>query len=160
MRCRGLTFNDHDHADLLVSISNLAHYPTEVRPTGACRTGDGAELYYCFSSNAHPFQPRMGYSKFRTPAILNHAGNLSASAGALKDDGYGQPSFNKEKPSALLPTAGCTLPTVADTTPATCALPIANLLPLITESRSLVRWPATFRPTCRAAMNISPPPNS
>jgi putative DNA primase/helicase len=45
---------------------------------------NGSDLLYVFSSNAEPFEPDMGYSKFAAFALLEHGGNFKAAARALR----------------------------------------------------------------------------
>lgn len=49
----------------------------------------GSGLLYNFSTNAHPFENLTSYSKFFAFALLNHGGDMSAAARALKQQGYG-----------------------------------------------------------------------
>ncbi len=58
--------------------------------TGGCTSRAGRALFYVFSSNALPFEPGKGYSKFATYALLNHGGDFSAAARALAEQGYGE----------------------------------------------------------------------
>src|SRR5262249_15286789 len=50
----------------------------------------GNGLLYVFSSNADPFEDSRGYSKFTAYALLNHEGDCSAAAAALRKQGYGR----------------------------------------------------------------------
>ena len=43
---------------------------------------DGHPMFYVFSTSAHPFQERRGYSKFHTFTLLNHGGDFKAAAKA------------------------------------------------------------------------------
>lgn len=52
-------------------------------------TADG-QVFYCFSSNAHPFEPDKGYSHFSVYALLEHGGDYSAAAKKLSSMGYGE----------------------------------------------------------------------
>lgn len=58
-------------------------------------SSSGTELFCVFSSNAHPFdgaangRPCSSYSKFAVYTILNHDGDYSAAAKALRKEGYG-----------------------------------------------------------------------
>ncbi len=49
----------------------------------------GTDLFYVFSSNAHPFEQNKSYSKFAAYTLLNHAGDYKAAAKALASQGYG-----------------------------------------------------------------------
>lgn len=46
--------------------------------------------FYCFSSNAHPFNPSESYLPFAVYALLEHGGDYSAAARKLREDGYGE----------------------------------------------------------------------
>jgi len=46
-------------------------------------------IFYVFSSNAHPFEANRGYSPFSVYALLEHGGNYSAAAKVLLEKGYG-----------------------------------------------------------------------
>lgn len=61
--------------------------PGKDRGHGA--TFNGA-CFYVFTSNAPPFEPDRGYSKFSVYAILEHDGNWSAAGKALHRMGYGK----------------------------------------------------------------------
>jgi hypothetical protein len=43
----------------------------------------GHDVFYVFSTNAHPFEARRGYDKFHVYAILNHGGDYHRAAKAL-----------------------------------------------------------------------------
>jgi hypothetical protein len=49
-----------------------------------------AGVFYVFSSNAPPFEPRHGYSPFAVLALLEHNGDFNAAAAALAAQGYGE----------------------------------------------------------------------
>lgn len=53
--------------------------------TGFCK-----DDLYVFSSNAEPFDHERCYNKFAAYALLNHGGDYSTAARALKDQGYGE----------------------------------------------------------------------
>jgi len=57
--------------------------------TGKCHTEGSGDLLYVFTGNSE-FEQDAAYSKFAAYAILNHAGDWSAAAGALVDAGYGR----------------------------------------------------------------------
>jgi hypothetical protein len=48
-----------------------------------------AEVFYCFSTNGHPFEPETGYSLFAVYALLEHDGDYNAAAKALYAEGFG-----------------------------------------------------------------------
>jgi hypothetical protein len=47
-------------------------------------------VFYCFSTNGHPFQARRGYKPFSVYGLLEHGGDFRAAAKALADAGYGR----------------------------------------------------------------------
>lgn len=49
----------------------------------------GNDILYVFSSNAYPFEPMKGYTKFTAYCLLNHGGDFSSAAKALLKDGFG-----------------------------------------------------------------------
>jgi P4 family phage/plasmid primase-like protien len=61
--------------------------------TGHCKSGDGDDKFYCFSSKAPPFEPEKSYSKFACYALLHHAGDFSEATKALAKLGYGAPTL-------------------------------------------------------------------
>ena len=54
-------------------------------------------VFYVFSSNAAPFEPEIGHSPFAVYALLEHFGDYSAAATALRAEGYG--SEETEQPT-------------------------------------------------------------
>lgn len=46
-------------------------------------------MFYCFSSNALPFEPSKSYSAFAVFAMLEHGGDFAAAAARLRMEGYG-----------------------------------------------------------------------
>lgn len=68
----------------------------------------GHPLFYCFSSNAAPFEAGQSYSRFRTYTLLRHRGDFAASARALGERGYGAP---KQRVGTIGPQAGSQPPT-------------------------------------------------
>lgn len=46
-------------------------------------------MFYCFTSSASPFEMNRGYSPFAVYAMLQHDGDYSAAASALRSEGYG-----------------------------------------------------------------------
>lgn len=77
--------------------------------TTGCKSESGAELFYCFSSSAHPFEGARAdgkagtaYSKFACYTLLRHGGDYSAAAKALYDAGYGT-RHNVHKTSTAAP---------------------------------------------------------
>jgi len=47
------------------------------------------QVFYCFTSSAPPFDLNRGYSKFQVYTLLEHGGDYSAAAAALRAQGYG-----------------------------------------------------------------------
>ena len=47
------------------------------------------KVFYCFTSNAPPFEMNRGYSPFAVYALLEHGGDFAAAASALHQQGYG-----------------------------------------------------------------------
>lgn len=58
--------------------------------TGVCKGNSGEDLLNVFSGNASPFDIGQ-YGRFNAFAILNHGGDRSAAAKALRAQGYGTP---------------------------------------------------------------------
>lgn len=50
---------------------------------------EGSGVLYVFSSNAYPFEEGQSYRKFRAYALLNHGGDFTGAARALRRKGYG-----------------------------------------------------------------------
>jgi putative DNA primase/helicase len=59
--------------------------------TGHCHTDFSGELFYPFSTNAHPFEAEESYSKFACFTTLNYGGDFITAAKALADAGWGTP---------------------------------------------------------------------
>lgn len=49
-------------------------------------------VFYCFSSNAPPFEANRAYSPFAVFALLEHGGDFARAASALREHGYGAPN--------------------------------------------------------------------
>jgi len=65
--------------------------PGKERGSSATTNHDGNDLFYCFSSNGHPFESDTGYEKFTAYTLLNHPGDPSAASLELVRQGYGSP---------------------------------------------------------------------
>lgn len=65
-------------------------------------SGDGVDRLYVFSTSTE-FDAERPYSKFAAHAILDHGGDLSKAAAALRHDGYGAPL---EQPRPALTWSG------------------------------------------------------
>lgn len=77
------------------------------------------DLLYVFSSNAAPFEPGNGYSKFTAYTLLNHDGDFSAAARELRKQGYGgqggSTGVEDGKPIVVIPSdCGATIPEAAE----------------------------------------------
>jgi len=64
--------------------------------TGVCRSDDGREFLYVFSSNWHPFEPGRCYDKFQAFALLRHGGDFAAAASELGEAGWGAPEIGND----------------------------------------------------------------
>jgi hypothetical protein len=62
--------------------------PGKKRGLSATTGWQGTDLLYCFSSNAWPFEPERGYSKFTAYALLNCGGDFIKAATRLARQGY------------------------------------------------------------------------
>jgi hypothetical protein len=70
--------------------------------TGYCKgKKDGADLLHVFSSNAHPFEMGESYGKFRANVLLNHNGDFTVAARALRQLGYGSETDNHSRNGSL-----------------------------------------------------------
>lgn len=65
------------------------------------------EVFYCFTSNGHPFEPMTGYSKFNVFKMLCHNGDFKAAVSDLKGRGY-LPSKKERSPRKTDPEAKST----------------------------------------------------
>ncbi len=66
-------------------------------------------VLYVFSTNAAPFEAEKGYSPFAVYALLEHNGDFTAAASALRAEGYGAPTASPphhEKPPPGAKTQG------------------------------------------------------
>ena len=54
-------------------------------------------VFYCFSSNAAPFEPGKGYNLFSVFSLLKHGGNFSLAAKELSAKGYGDRQTKAKK---------------------------------------------------------------
>lgn len=58
-------------------------------------------IFYCWTSNAPPFEPQKAYSPFAVYTLLEHGGDFKEAAKALKQQGYGDrqdtPKIDTEK---------------------------------------------------------------
>jgi putative DNA primase/helicase len=69
-------------------------------------TGHCGDCLYVFSSNAAPFSPGTGYTKFCAYALINHGGDFSAAATALETAGYGNLEAARTEIAAFTAAAG------------------------------------------------------
>ena len=63
--------------------------------TGVCRSDDGRDFLYVFSSNWHPFEAQRCYDKFQAYALLRHGGDFAAAAGELGGQGWGSQAITQ-----------------------------------------------------------------
>jgi hypothetical protein len=82
----------HGWTHLFVGKDGTEYWRRPGKPSGsssATVNHDGLGLLYVFSSNAYPFEPDHGYSKFSAYALLEHEGDYKAAALTLATEGYG-----------------------------------------------------------------------
>jgi putative DNA primase/helicase len=65
--------------------------------TSATTNYEGSDLLRVFSSNADPFEEDTSYTKFHAYALLEHDGDISSAAQALRKQGYGREKSNRRK---------------------------------------------------------------
>ncbi len=70
--------------------TTLWRRPGKKRGISATTGHSDADTFYVFTSNGGVFEPGESYSKFGAYATLEHAGDHSAAASALRHQGYGQ----------------------------------------------------------------------
>ncbi len=70
--------------------TTLWRRPGKKRGISATTGHSEYDTFYCFTSNGGVFEPGESYSKFGAYATLEHAGDHSAAASALRHQGYGQ----------------------------------------------------------------------
>src|SRR5262249_53166612 len=63
--------------------------------TGHCKSKNGWELFFCFTSNGGCFESGKPYSKFAVYTLLNHNGDFKSAAADLRKLGYGDPETQK-----------------------------------------------------------------
>ena len=64
-------------------VGDVTHWERpgkDLRSTSATTNHDGYDLFYVFSSNAPPFEPKRGYSKFTAFTLLRCQGDFSRAA--------------------------------------------------------------------------------
>jgi len=64
------------------------------KSAGTSATFNG-QVFFVFSTNAAPFEPDRGYSKFAVFALLEHEGDFAQAARALRADGWGGGSMER-----------------------------------------------------------------
>jgi len=75
--------------------------PGKKRGTSATTSDFGEHgVFYCFSSNAYPFEAGQSYSPFAAYALLNHDGDFTAAAKRLHLEGYGKRAEKEQQPVA------------------------------------------------------------
>jgi putative DNA primase/helicase len=65
--------------------------PGKKHGTSATTNFGGSDLLFVFSSNGDPFEEMTAYTKFHAYALLEHDGDFSSAAQALRKQGYGRP---------------------------------------------------------------------
>jgi hypothetical protein len=76
------------HGWRVVRAGDNEHWCRPGKAAGTSATlRDG--IFYVFSSNAPPFEPQQGYAPFAVYALLEHGGEWSAAAAALRRRGFG-----------------------------------------------------------------------
>lgn len=63
--------------------------PGKTQGISASTNHNDSGLFWCFSSNAYPFEPNRSYTPMAVYAMLLHGGNYSGAAKQLAQDGYG-----------------------------------------------------------------------
>lgn len=76
------------HGWTLARAGSNEHWRRPGKSAGTSATlKDG--VFYVFSSNAPPFEPQRGYAAFAVYAMLEHGGDWSKAASALRAEGFG-----------------------------------------------------------------------
>ncbi len=83
------------HGWTLVQTGENERWRRPGKEDGSSATFNG-KVFYCFSSNAPPFEMNRGYSPFAAYALLEHGGDFAAAASALARQGYGDDVDNSE----------------------------------------------------------------
>lgn len=76
------------HGWTLARTGDNQHWRRPGKEDGWSATYNG-QVFYCFTSGAPPFDLNRGYSKFQVYTLLEHNGDYSAAASALRKEGYG-----------------------------------------------------------------------
>ncbi len=76
------------HGWALVRPGSNEHWRRPGKDKNWSATYNG-QVFYCFTSSAPPFDLNRGYSKFQVCALLEHSGDYSAAASALRAQAYG-----------------------------------------------------------------------
>ena len=77
-----------DHGWTLVRPGSNQYWRRPGKDEGWSASYNGS-VFYCFTSNAPPFEMSRGYSRFAVYALLEHNGDYAAAASALSREGYG-----------------------------------------------------------------------
>ena len=77
-----------DHGWTLVRPGSNQYWRRPGKDEGWSASYNG-EVFYCFTSNAPPFEMSRGYSRFAVYALLEHNGDYAGAASALSREGYG-----------------------------------------------------------------------
>ncbi len=70
--------------------------PGKAKGWSATSNYAGRNLFYAFSTNCEPFQPKKGYTPFQVYAVLEHGEDFKAAAQALAAIGYGSATPRRE----------------------------------------------------------------
>ncbi|MCL4198923.1 MAG: AAA family ATPase [Phycisphaerales bacterium] len=87
------------HGWTLVVSGENEHWCRPGKDRGTSATLKNGVLYV-FSTNATPFEAEKGYSPFAVYAILEHNGDFTAAASALRAQGYGVPAAEAARPTS------------------------------------------------------------
>lgn len=71
--------------------------PGKTEGTSATVDYGGHDLLHVFTSNAPPLENDKSYSKFAFYTLMEHDGDFSEAAKALREQGYGQPTISSTK---------------------------------------------------------------
>ncbi len=83
------------HGWTLVQAGENERWRRPGKDEGSSATFNG-KVFYCFTSNAPPFEMNRGYSPFAVYAQLKHGGDFAAAASALAQQGYGAATEDTE----------------------------------------------------------------
>lgn len=76
------------------------HWRRPGKSSGTSATINGDRLFYCWSSNGHPFDESKAYNPFQVFMLLEHGGDVKAAGRALAELGYGADEPNRDRGTA------------------------------------------------------------